>query len=71
MLPTQQADPCLQRLFFFSVRSYQDTAEQDKAGLMKAKQKEKREKAKAESKSKSKSTRIQMHRPVVRHVFLS
>lgn len=48
MLPTQQADPCLQRLFFFSVRSYQDTAEQDKAGLMKAKQKEKREKAKAE-----------------------
>lgn len=46
MLPTQQADPCLQRLFFFSVRSYQDTAEQDKAGLMKAKQKEKKGKGK-------------------------
>lgn len=52
MLPTQQADPCLQRLFFFSVRSYQDTAEQDKAGLMKAKQKEKKGKGKDKGKGK-------------------
>lgn len=40
------------KALFFSVRSYQDTAEQDKAGLMKAKQKEKREKAKAKVKGK-------------------
>lgn len=47
MLPTQQADPCLgTKALFFSVRSYQDTAEQDKAGLMKAKQKEKKGKGK-------------------------
>lgn len=59
MLPTQQADPCLQRLFFFSVRSYQDTAEQDKAGLMKAKQKEKREKAKTKAKVKDQNSDAQ------------
>lgn len=34
------------KALFFSVRSYQDTAEQDKAGLMKAKQKEKKGKGK-------------------------
>lgn len=45
--------------FFSSVRSYQDTAEQDKAGLMKAKQKEKREKAKAKVKAKDQNSDAQ------------
>lgn len=47
------------KAFFPSVRSYQDTAEQDKAGLMRAKQKEKGKKAKAKVKAKDQNSDAQ------------
>lgn len=60
MLPTQQDDPCLpMKAFFPSVRSYQDTAEQDKAGLMKAKQKEKGKRQRQKVKAKDQNSDAQ------------